>query len=182
VTVNSLPSGFRFDSASLLVNEGPTDTAAGIFGTLDAAALWSRQVLTDGQLRAVAITLPDTGPEPFQAVHAVAERTAEDLGVGAVEVAVCWLKSAETRLASRLTAAGWAVAGYGTAADFVLLVTDAVVPAAELRKALTDAWRDSDTVLLLASGASGQVPDAAEFAATLAALRVDLACPKGGAA
>lgn len=177
--MTTLPAGFRVDAGTLLVNEGPTDTAAGVFGTTDAAALWSRQVLTDGQLRAVAITRPDTGPEPFQAVHATAERTAAALDIGAVEVAVCWTRT-DARQTSRLTEGGWAVAGM--AADFVLLATDAVVPATALRAALADAWPDGDAVLLLASGASGRVPGPAEFTATLAALRVDLAYPKGGAA
>ena len=178
--MRTLPSGFRFDTGSLLVNEGPTDSAAGIFDTTSAAALWSRQVLTDGQLRAVAISPPDTGAEPFQAVHATAERTAAALGIGAVEVAVCWLTSA-IRHTSRLTSGGWAVGGVGSP-DFVLLLTDAVVPADVLRAALADTWPDGYFVLLLASGATGHEPGSVEFTAALAALRADLTCAKGGAA
>ncbi|HVV18932.1 MAG TPA: hypothetical protein VHF06_05805 [Pseudonocardiaceae bacterium] len=180
MTADTLPAGFRFDTGTLLVNHGATDTAAGAFGELTAAALWSRQVLTTGRLRAVVVTAPDTGPEPFQAVHAIAERTADGLGIGAVEVAVCWTASGGTRQASRLTADGWAVAGFADGTDLVLLATDALVPAAVLRDAIT--WPGTETVVIMASGESGRTPDADEFAATLAALRRDLACPKGGAA
>jgi glutamate N-acetyltransferase/amino-acid N-acetyltransferase len=190
----SLPAGFRFDTAVdglfLLVNDGPSDTAVGHFGGtgLTEDALWSRQVLTDGRLRAVIVVHPvtGTGPERFQSVHATAERTAERLGVGAVEVAVSWAQAVDTRQALRLTVDGWAVAGYGSggAGGLVLVVTDAVVAAAVLDTVLTRVWPtfQGETVLVLASGASGRTPARDELALTLSALRQDLACPKGGAA
>jgi glutamate N-acetyltransferase/amino-acid N-acetyltransferase len=183
----SLPSGFRLNG-NLLVNDGPTDTAAGQFGGNDLAApaLWSRQVLSDGRLRAVALVPPadGTGPERFQSVHATAEHVAADLGIGAVEVAVWWAEPPVSRQALRLTSTGWTVAGLAVGADLVVLLTDAALPSVALETALATAWPPGrqESVLVLASGGSGSTPTAAEFAATLSALRLDLACPRGGAA
>jgi glutamate N-acetyltransferase/amino-acid N-acetyltransferase len=140
-------------------------------------------VLTDGTLRAVAVipAVDGTGPEQFQAVHAAAERIGADLGVGAVEVAVCWAKAIDSRQALRLTSDGWTVAGYGTGGGLVLVVTDAVVDAGVLETALAKAWPGTveETLLVLASGGSGWSPEEPELAAALAALRGDLGCPKG---
>ena len=175
----TVPAGFRL-AANLLVNDGPADTAAGQFGgtDLDAPALWSRQVLTDGRLRAVAVVAPveGTGPERFQAVHATAERTAAQLGLGAVEVAVWWADAPVGRQALRLTSTGWTVAGLAVG-DLVVVLTDAALPPAELETALAGVWPagQDDNVLVLASGSSGRTPTAAELAATLSALRLDLA-------
>jgi glutamate N-acetyltransferase/amino-acid N-acetyltransferase len=180
----TLPAGFRHvhtPDRYLLINDGPKDTAAGLLDGEDAPLLWSRQVLTYGQLRAVVVTPAVEGSEPerFLAVHGTAEHVAEELGIGAVEVAVCWEDAMQTRQAVRLTSAGWSVAGVGTAGRLVLLVTDAVIESAVLRAVLTKVWPATETVLVLASGAAGSAPDMTEFGVTLSALRVDLACPKG---
>ncbi|HTY73233.1 MAG TPA: bifunctional glutamate N-acetyltransferase/amino-acid acetyltransferase ArgJ [Actinomycetes bacterium] len=81
---------------ALVVNDGPGEAAAGVFTRNRFAAapvLWSRQVLTDGQLRAVVLNAGGanacTGPEGFQDTHATAEHVARLLGCGAGEVAVC---------------------------------------------------------------------------------------------
>ena len=81
---------------ALVVNDGPSRVAAGVFTSnrVHAAPVkWSRQVLTDGQLSAVVLNSGGanacTGPKGFQDTHATAEKVAEALGVGAVEVAVC---------------------------------------------------------------------------------------------
>jgi glutamate N-acetyltransferase/amino-acid N-acetyltransferase len=174
----TLPAGFRIQN-DLLVNDGPTDAAAGRFVGESEPVLWSRQVLTDGRLRAVAVTKAAEGPDLFQAVHATAERVAHDLGIGAVEVAVWWAESIG-RHALRLTSTGWAVAGFGTG-DLALLVTDADVSAEIMSTALATAW-PADNALVLSSGLAVAAPSAAEFAATVSALRLDLVCPKGGAA
>lgn len=175
----SLPVGFRA-TPNILVNTGLIDAAAGRFAGEDAPALWSRQVLTDARLRAVAVVPPTEGelPDRFQAVHATAERVAADLDIGAVEVAVWWA-DAMTREALRLTSAGWAVAGY-TAGDLDLLLTDAMVDAAMLADAVAD-W-PAGNVIALASGRARKSPAAAEFAATLTALRHDVVRPRGGVA
>ncbi|MGY1687383.1 bifunctional glutamate N-acetyltransferase/amino-acid acetyltransferase ArgJ [Geodermatophilus sp. SYSU D00867] len=80
---------------ALVVNDGPRDDAAAVFTTnrFPAAPVqWSRQVLATGRLRAVVLNSGGanacTGPEGFQDTHATAEHTAEQLGLGAIDVAV----------------------------------------------------------------------------------------------
>jgi glutamate N-acetyltransferase/amino-acid N-acetyltransferase len=55
--------------------------------------LWSRQVVADGVLRAVVLNSGGanacTGPEGFADTHHTAEAVAEQLGIGAIDVAVC---------------------------------------------------------------------------------------------
>jgi glutamate N-acetyltransferase/amino-acid N-acetyltransferase len=55
--------------------------------------LWSQEVVKDGVVRAVVLNSGGancyTGAEGFQTTHAVAERVAEGLGVGAGDVVVC---------------------------------------------------------------------------------------------
>ncbi|WHT21736.1 bifunctional glutamate N-acetyltransferase/amino-acid acetyltransferase ArgJ [Crossiella sp. CA-258035] len=81
---------------TLVVNDGPADVAAGVFTTNQVKAapvLWSQEVLKQRRLRAVVLNSGGanacTGPEGFQDSHATAEKVAEVLGVGAVEVGVC---------------------------------------------------------------------------------------------
>ncbi|MFD8599071.1 bifunctional glutamate N-acetyltransferase/amino-acid acetyltransferase ArgJ [Kitasatospora sp. NPDC059646] len=81
---------------ALVVNDGPLRAAAGVFTSnrVQAAPVkWSRQVLKDGELAAVVLNSGGanacTGPEGFQDTHATAEKAAAELGVGAIEVAVC---------------------------------------------------------------------------------------------
>ncbi|MEQ8142240.1 bifunctional glutamate N-acetyltransferase/amino-acid acetyltransferase ArgJ [Streptomyces sp. OP7] len=81
---------------ALVVNNGPRRAAAGVFTAnrvKAAPVLWSEQVLRSGQLAAVVLNSGGanacTGPKGFQDTHATAEKTAEVLGVGAGEVAVC---------------------------------------------------------------------------------------------
>ncbi|HET6911280.1 MAG TPA: bifunctional glutamate N-acetyltransferase/amino-acid acetyltransferase ArgJ [Mycobacteriales bacterium] len=88
------PSG-RPDVA-LVVNDGPLQAAAGVFTTnrvKAAPVLWSEQVVTGSQIRAVALNSGGanacTGPLGFQDTHATAERVAELLECGAAEIAVC---------------------------------------------------------------------------------------------
>jgi glutamate N-acetyltransferase/amino-acid N-acetyltransferase len=58
-----------------------------------APVLWSELVLKSGQVSAVVLNSGGanacTGPQGFQDTHTTAERTAEALGRGAIEVAVC---------------------------------------------------------------------------------------------
>ncbi len=81
---------------ALVVNEGPSRMAAGVFTRNQVKAapvLWSAQVLTGRRLRAVVLNSGGanacTGPGGFQDTHATAERVARLLDCGAVEVAVC---------------------------------------------------------------------------------------------
>ncbi|MEU7411754.1 bifunctional glutamate N-acetyltransferase/amino-acid acetyltransferase ArgJ [Streptomyces sp. NPDC042638] len=81
---------------ALVVNDGPRRAAAGVFTSnrvKAAPVLWSEQVLASGQVSAVVLNSGGanacTGPKGFQDTHATAEKAAEVLGRGAVEVAVC---------------------------------------------------------------------------------------------
>ena len=233
--VAGLKSSGALDLA-LVVNDGPAFAAAGVFTrnkVKAAPVLWSEQVLTAGALRAVVLNSGGanacTGPEGFQTAHATAEKAAELLGCGAVEVAVCstgligaqlprdavlaGVEEAHAALAAGEAAddaaaaaimttdttrkqvkcenrAGWQIGGMTKGAGMIapsmatmlsVLTTDAVLEAAELENALRAAVRvtfdrldvdgsmsTNDTVLLLASGASGVRPDPADFQRSLA--------------
>ncbi|MBA2323608.1 MAG: bifunctional glutamate N-acetyltransferase/amino-acid acetyltransferase ArgJ [Pseudonocardiales bacterium] len=124
---------------ALVVNDGPDQHAAGVFtrNKVQAApVLWSRQVLTTSRLRAVVLNSGGanacTGPQGFQTTHATAERTAELLGCGAAEVAVCSTGMIGQQLPREvllvgLTAANKALADTeqaGTEAATAILTTD----------------------------------------------------------
>nr|WP_253669420.1 bifunctional glutamate N-acetyltransferase/amino-acid acetyltransferase ArgJ [Streptoalloteichus tenebrarius] len=228
---------------ALVVNDGPSDTAAGVFTenkVKAAPVLWSQQVLRQRRLRAVVLNSGGanacTGPEGFQDAHATAEKVAEALGVGAIDVAVCSTGLIGERLpmaavlsgvdgavaalggdaGAGLAAAtaimttdtrpkqaalrhpsGWTVGGMGKgsgmmapslATMLVVLTTDAVVEPETADAALRAATRvtfdrldidgsmsTNDTVLLLASGASGVVAAPDELAAALTSVSADLA-------
>jgi glutamate N-acetyltransferase/amino-acid N-acetyltransferase len=102
------PMGFRAAGVSaglkasggrdvaLIVNDGPSRSAAGVFtkNRIRAApVLWSEQVLKGGRLRAVALNSGGanacTGPDGFADTHRTAERVAALLDDSAGEVAVC---------------------------------------------------------------------------------------------
>jgi glutamate N-acetyltransferase/amino-acid N-acetyltransferase len=81
---------------ALVVNDGPEHASASVFTANRCKAnpvLWSQEVAKDGVVRAVVLNSGGancyTGGEGFQTTHAVAERTAAALGVGAVDVVVC---------------------------------------------------------------------------------------------
>lgn len=94
-----VPAGIKVSGTrdlALVVNDGPTKAAAGVFTRNQVKAapvLWSAQVLAGRRLRAVVLNSGGanacTGPGGFQDTHATAERVATMLGCGAVEVAVC---------------------------------------------------------------------------------------------
>ncbi|MFT7838018.1 bifunctional glutamate N-acetyltransferase/amino-acid acetyltransferase ArgJ [Saccharothrix sp. BKS2] len=227
---------------ALVVNTGPGQAAAGVFTTNQVKAapvLWSQQVLRERRLHAVVLNSGGanacTGPEGFQDTHATAEKVAEVLGVGAVEVAVCstgligerlpmdslraGVEKAAQELADTdragLDAAtavmttdtrpkqswrehpdGWSVGGFVKGAGMLspnmatmlsVITTDAVLDGdaldAALRRVTARTYdrldvdggtSTNDTVLLLASGASGATPDPEEFAGVLEAVAHDL--------
>ncbi|RTL64095.1 MAG: bifunctional glutamate N-acetyltransferase/amino-acid acetyltransferase ArgJ [Pseudonocardiaceae bacterium] len=237
-----IKSDDRLDLA-LVVNDGPDHHAAGVFTrnkVKAAPVLWSEQVLGTGALRAVVLNSGGanacTGPEGFQVAHATAEKAAEVLGCGAIEVAVCSTgligkqlprdtvlagvekaagALAETEAAALAAAsaimttdtvakqaaytdpAGWSVGGLTKGAGMIapsmatmlsVVTTDAVVDPASLQDALRAAVRVSfdrldvdgsmstnDTVLLLASGASGVRADEAALTVAVTAVCRDLA-------
>lgn len=81
---------------ALVVNQGPTHDSATVFTANRCKAnpvLWSQEVVKDGTVRAVVLNSGGancyTGPEGFQTTHAVAEKVASGLGIGAIDVVVC---------------------------------------------------------------------------------------------
>ncbi len=81
---------------ALVVNQGPTHDSATVFTANRCKAnpiLWSQEVVKDGVVRAVVLNSGGancyTGPEGFQTTHAVAEKVADGLGIGAIDVVVC---------------------------------------------------------------------------------------------
>jgi glutamate N-acetyltransferase / amino-acid N-acetyltransferase len=224
---------------ALVVNDGPRRFAAGVFTSnrvKAAPVLWSEQVIKGGQVSAVVLNSGGanacTGPRGFQDTHATAEKAAEVLGRGAVEVAVCstgligellpmdkilpGVEAAAGQLSEHggekaaiaikttdtvhktavVTKEGWTVGGMakgagmlapGLATMLVVLTTDADLDAETLDRALRAATRvtfdrvdsdgcmsTNDTVLLLASGASGVSPQYTEFAEAVRQVCEDL--------
>jgi glutamate N-acetyltransferase / amino-acid N-acetyltransferase len=96
-----LKSGGRKDLA-LVLNTGPDYAAAGVFTSnrvKAAPVVWSQQVLSDHQLRAVILNSGGanacTGPDGFADTHRTAEvvagalRHGQGASIGAIDVAVC---------------------------------------------------------------------------------------------
>lgn len=90
-----LKSGGGSDVA-LVVNDGPSWNAAGVFTSnrvQAAPVVWSRQVVLDGRADAVLLNSGGanacTGPEGFADTHLSAEHVAQVLGVSAGDVAIC---------------------------------------------------------------------------------------------
>ncbi|MFE3177491.1 bifunctional glutamate N-acetyltransferase/amino-acid acetyltransferase ArgJ [Amycolatopsis sp. NPDC059090] len=227
---------------TLVVNDGPLDVAAGVFtrNVIKAApVLWSQEVLKQQKLKAVVLNSGGanaaTGPGGFQDTHATAEKVAEVLGTGAIEVAVCStgligerlpmaavlsgvdsaVKALDTSPEAALNAAtgvmttdskpkqafaqhesGWSVGGFAKGAGMLapnlatmlsVLTTDAVADKETLDRALRAATHitfdrldvdggtsTNDTVLVLASGASGVEPTEAELTELLTKVSHDL--------
>ncbi len=122
---------------ALVVNDGPSTAAAGVFTrnrVKAAPVLWSQQVVAAGALRAVVLNSGGanacTGPEGFLDTHRTAEHVAELLGVGAGEVAVCSTGLIGVRLPMGNLTAGIAAAADelavdgGPAAALAILTTD----------------------------------------------------------
>ena len=225
---------------SLVVNDGPSAAAAAVFTSNRCKAhpvLWSEQAIKGGTARAIVLNSGGancyTGPEGFAATHRTAERVAERIGVGAIDVQVC-----STGLIGRLldegkvlagvdaavealspegghdaataimttdtvdkqatvSGDGWVIGGMAKGAGMlapalatmlVVVTTDADVDSATLDTALRAATAQTfdrldsdgcqstnDTVLLMASGASGVTPDPAAFTEALTQVCRDLA-------
>ncbi|MGW6448628.1 bifunctional glutamate N-acetyltransferase/amino-acid acetyltransferase ArgJ [Lentzea sp. NPDC055074] len=227
---------------TLVVNDGPSDAAAGVFTTNKVKAapvLWSQQVIQSRRLTAVVLNSGGanacTGPEGFQDTHATAEKVAEVLGAGAVDVAVCSTgligerlpmdkiltgvenvaKELDSTIEAGLNAAtgvmttdsrpkqswkaseqGFSVGGFVKGAGMLapnmatmlsVITTDAKISGDQLDKALRLATSrtfdrldvdggtsTNDTVLVLASGASGVEPSFEDFTALLTEVAGDL--------
>lgn len=231
---------------ALVVNDGPQHAAAAVFTSnrvVGAPVMWSRQAVKDGVARAVVLNSGAanvcTGPGGFQDSHATAEKVAEVLGIGAIDVLVASTGLIGVRLAAEKLLAGIPVVAGSLGADeasgtsaataimttdsvpktavrtietasgtvtvggmakgagmlapalatmLCVITTDAAVDAATADAALRSATRTtfdrvdsdgcmstSDTVVLMASGASGATPDDAAFTEAVTAVCADLA-------
>jgi glutamate N-acetyltransferase/amino-acid N-acetyltransferase len=90
-----LKDGGQRDLA-LVVNDGPSRAAAGVFTrnrVKAAPVLWSEQVVLGGRVRAVVLNSGGanacTGPDGFQDTHQTAEKAADVLDDSAAEIAIC---------------------------------------------------------------------------------------------
>ncbi|MFC1404757.1 MULTISPECIES: bifunctional glutamate N-acetyltransferase/amino-acid acetyltransferase ArgJ [Streptacidiphilus] len=159
---------------ALVVNDGPTLAAAGVFTSnrVKAAPVhWSEQVVKGGTVSAVILNSGGanacTGPLGFQDTHATAERTAEVLGLNAAEVAVASTGLIGVRLPmDKLlpgvdTAAAALSADGGEAAAVAIKTTDTVHKTAAVTHA--DGW----TVGGMAKGAGMLAPGLATMLVVL---------------
>jgi glutamate N-acetyltransferase/amino-acid N-acetyltransferase len=152
---------------ALVVNDGPQFAAAGVFtrNRVQAApVLWSRQVLTDGVVRAVALNSGGanacTGSDGFLDTHRTAEHVGAMLEIGAGDVAVCSTGLIGVRLPTDRLFAGLDAARAslsddgGDAAAAAIMTTDSV------RKTAV-ASREGWTVGGIAKGAGMLAPSLA---------------------
>ena len=135
---------------ALVLNDGPIAVAAGVFTSNRFAAapvLWSRQVLADGEVRAVILNSGGanacTGPDGFADTHRTAEHVAQALAsagvdVGAGDIAVCSTGLIGERLPMDLLLAGVDAAVVALSADggadaaVSIMTTDTVPKTAQL--------------------------------------------------
>jgi glutamate N-acetyltransferase/amino-acid N-acetyltransferase len=124
---------------ALVVNQGPSAAAAAVFTSNRAKAnpiLWSQQVITDGQVRAIVLNSGGancfTGSQGFQTTHATAEAVADALKLSAGDVLVCstgligeQLDRAKLTMGAAVAAAELSVGG-GDAASRAIMTTDSV--------------------------------------------------------
>ncbi|HEX5497410.1 MAG TPA: bifunctional glutamate N-acetyltransferase/amino-acid acetyltransferase ArgJ [Mycobacteriales bacterium] len=162
----------RLDLA-IVVNDGPTDAAAGVFTAnrvKAAPVLWSQQVLASGRLTAVVLNSGGanacTGPDGFADTHATAERAAAALGTGAVDVAVCSTGLIGTRLPidavlSGVDAAAKQLSGHGGQDAARAIMTTDTIPKLAARR--SGNW----TVGGMAKGAGMLAPGLATMLAVI---------------
>jgi glutamate N-acetyltransferase / amino-acid N-acetyltransferase len=118
---------------ALIVNDGPSRAAAGVFTAnrvKAAPVLWSAQVLAGGRVHAVVLNSGGanacTGPLGFQDTHATAEKVAGALGDSAGEIAVCSTGLIGERLPMDPLLAGVDLAVSQLARDGGLAAADAI--------------------------------------------------------
>jgi glutamate N-acetyltransferase / amino-acid N-acetyltransferase len=124
---------------ALVVNQGPTFDSASVFTANRCKAnpvLWSQEVVKDGTVKAVVLNSGGancyTGADGFQTTHAVAEKVAELVGIGAVDVVVCstgligLANSRDALLAGVESAYGELSADGGVSAAEAIMTTDSV--------------------------------------------------------
>ncbi|MEU9373474.1 bifunctional glutamate N-acetyltransferase/amino-acid acetyltransferase ArgJ [Streptomyces sp. NPDC048255] len=187
--------------SAVVLNSGGANACTGPAGAVDTQVMAERTALaTDTAPDAVAVC--STGligvRLPMDRITAGIDSAAGLLSAEGGEDAAVAIKTTDSvHKTAALTRDGWTVGGMakgagmlapGLATMLVVLTTDADVSAEVLDPALRDAVRTTfdrvdsdgcmstnDTVLLLASGASGLVPDAAEFTGAVRTVCADLA-------
>jgi glutamate N-acetyltransferase/amino-acid N-acetyltransferase len=158
---------------ALVVNDGPSYAAAGVFTrnrVKAAPVLWCEQVLTTGQLKAVVLNSGGanacTGPDGFADTHHTAEHVAGELDMGAIDVAVAstgliGLRLPMPELLSGITAASKELStDGGRAAAEAIMTTDSISKQASLT-------RDGFTVGGMAKGAGMLAPGLATMLVVL---------------
>lgn len=157
---------------ALIVNNGEDRPAAGVFTTNKVKAapvLWSQQVLTIGELRAVVLNSGGanscTGPHGFADAHHTAEEvaralTASGCETGAVEVAVCSTGTMGELLPMPAVFAGIteAVAALGTGTDSATAAARAVMSTDTVPKQASLVTPSGWTVGGMAKGAGMLAP------------------------
>ncbi|GAA1582807.1 bifunctional glutamate N-acetyltransferase/amino-acid acetyltransferase ArgJ [Actinomadura kijaniata] len=167
---------------ALVVNDGPSRAAAGVFTTnrvKAAPVLWSQQVLTGGRLHAVVLNSGGanacTGPAGFQDTHATAERVAAVLDTSAGEVAVCSTGLIGERLPmDRLLPGVDAAANELTRGDGGLAAADAIRTTDTVAKI---AFRQSEHGYMIGGMAKGAGMLAPSLATMLCVLTTDADLP-----
>jgi glutamate N-acetyltransferase/amino-acid N-acetyltransferase len=127
-----LKDGGQRDLA-LIVNDGPSRAAAGVFTrnrVKAAPVLWSEQVLRGGRVHAVVLNSGGanacTGPGGFQDTHQTAEKAADVLGESAAEIAICSTGLIGDRLPMDRLLPGVTAAAEGLSRDGGLAAADAI--------------------------------------------------------
>ncbi|KQV22959.1 MULTISPECIES: bifunctional glutamate N-acetyltransferase/amino-acid acetyltransferase ArgJ [unclassified Kitasatospora] len=158
---------------ALVVNDGPSNAAAGVFTSnrvKAAPVLWSEQVVKGGRISAVVLNSGGanacTGPLGFQDTHATAEKVAAELSLNAGEVAVASTGLIGLRLPMDLMLPGVEQAAKalsadgGEAAAIAIKTTDTVHKTAQVTK---NGW----TVGGMAKGAGMLAPGLATMLVVL---------------
>ncbi|WP_370099107.1 bifunctional glutamate N-acetyltransferase/amino-acid acetyltransferase ArgJ [Streptacidiphilus sp. MAP12-20] len=187
--------------SAVILNSGGANACTGPLGFQDTHATAEKVAEVLG-LNAGEVAVASTGligvRLPMDKLLPGVETAAAALSADGGEAAAIAIKTTDTvHKTSVAHGSGWTVGGMakgagmlapGLATMLVVLTTDALVEAPELDAVLRGAttktfdridsdgcMSTNDTVLLLASGASGIVPDADEFAAAVREVSADLA-------
>ncbi len=167
---------------ALVLNTGPDDVAAAVFTTNRfpaAPVIWSRQVLAGQRCRAVVLNSGGanacTGPEGFADTHTTAEHVAEELGLGAIDVAVAstgliGMRLPMDRLTAGVTAAAQALSEDGGPDAARAIMTTDSVPKTTVQQ------REGWSIGGMAKGAGMLAPS---LATMLVVLTTDAVVPAG---
>ncbi|MEV6210945.1 bifunctional glutamate N-acetyltransferase/amino-acid acetyltransferase ArgJ [Kitasatospora sp. NPDC051914] len=188
--------------SAVVLNSGGANACTGPEGFQDTHAT-AEKVAAELNVGAIEVAVCSTGligvRLPMDILLPGVEQAVKALSGDGGEAAAIAIKTTDTvhKTAQATSPAGWTVGGMakgagmlapGLATMLVVVTTDAAVESAELDAALRGATRTTfdrvdsdgcmstnDTVLLLASGASGVSPDTAEFAEAVRTVCADLA-------